>query len=588
MKTRQHFLLASTVAILGASPVLAQHVAPASGNPSCVENNTKHTNLYAKPLAASPQQTAYSHGDPTAEEQYILELVNRARANPKAEGERLANTTDPDVLGAYTFFKIDKELIKSQFEKYPSRPPLAFHPMLIASSRKHSEWMKANNIQSHTGANGSSPFDRMNTEGYKGWTSAGENISAYSRSLWYGHAGLNVDWGEQNQKDLGHRKNIQNFENTVFTEIGVGISRTNGGQNQVGPFVITQNFGKRSEYYITGVVYNDFNSNGICDVGEGLSGVTITPSKGNFYAVTSTSGGYAIPMTGTTGAVTLTATGDAFGSATKNVTVSAENVKVDFTSTGVADIISLISPSDKEVVESDSVHFSWRDGVNVTKYWFELSEKADFSTVLKRDSTITNEEYSFKNLSHGKTYYWRVKAANTNGWGEFSGARSFTVQLQLPARVELVSPENNSAQGPNPILKWRSVENTTSYWIEVSKFDTTFSEVVVRDSNLTTTSYQGQEAVFTKDGGGVFFWRIRAKNDAGWGEFSQVWNFSVIGGSIYENAALHFKLDNAPNPFEKTTNITFTLLKDQNVTLRIYNAAGQQVFTTHLKDAREG
>src|SRR5687768_14910608 len=32
----------------------------------------------------------YSHGDPTADEQMMLEFINRARINPAAEGKRLA------------------------------------------------------------------------------------------------------------------------------------------------------------------------------------------------------------------------------------------------------------------------------------------------------------------------------------------------------------------------------------------------------------------------------------------------------------------------------------------------------------------
>lgn len=36
----------------------------------------------------------YSIGQPTGEEQYHLELINRARANPSAEGARLASSTD--------------------------------------------------------------------------------------------------------------------------------------------------------------------------------------------------------------------------------------------------------------------------------------------------------------------------------------------------------------------------------------------------------------------------------------------------------------------------------------------------------------
>src|SRR6476620_15457 len=46
----------------------------------------------------SAAAVTYSIGDPTPEEQLYVEFINRARANPPAEGLRLAQTTDPDIL----------------------------------------------------------------------------------------------------------------------------------------------------------------------------------------------------------------------------------------------------------------------------------------------------------------------------------------------------------------------------------------------------------------------------------------------------------------------------------------------------------
>lgn len=54
--------------------------------------------------ATAPQ--LYSIGSPTKEEQLYLELINRARANPAAEGIRLAGTTEADVLSSYTYFGV--------------------------------------------------------------------------------------------------------------------------------------------------------------------------------------------------------------------------------------------------------------------------------------------------------------------------------------------------------------------------------------------------------------------------------------------------------------------------------------------------
>ena len=67
------------------------------------------------PLALTAQ-TQYSHGDPTAEEQYMLELINRARANPEEEGVRVMDTEDARVQSAYQFFNIDATATKAAFK----------------------------------------------------------------------------------------------------------------------------------------------------------------------------------------------------------------------------------------------------------------------------------------------------------------------------------------------------------------------------------------------------------------------------------------------------------------------------------------
>ena len=47
---------------------------------------------------------------------------------------------------------------------------------------------------------------------------------------------------------------------------------------------------------LTGVVYDDANGNGQYDPGEGVAGVTVSMDGGAYYAVTSASGGYSLPL----------------------------------------------------------------------------------------------------------------------------------------------------------------------------------------------------------------------------------------------------------------------------------------------------
>jgi hypothetical protein len=233
--------------------------------------------------AAAATAQLYSIGNPTNEEQFYLELINRARANPPAEGVRLATTTDQNVLGAYGSFAVNLILMQSQFALILPAPPLSMNATLTTAARAHSQNMLQNNYQGHNGPDGSLTTRlQAYTSGANGY-SLGENVYAYSKSVFYGHAGFEVDWGGSAatggmQSPPGHRVNIHN---TGFREVGIGV--VNGSNGGVGPQLVTQDFGSVGGLlpFVTGVVYRDLNGNGFYDPGEGLGGVTVTVSNVN-------------------------------------------------------------------------------------------------------------------------------------------------------------------------------------------------------------------------------------------------------------------------------------------------------------------
>jgi hypothetical protein len=181
----------------------------------------------------------YSIGQPTDEEQLYLEFLNRMRANPTAEGQRLATTTDPDVLSAYSSFGVDLTLMQSEFSTNPAVPPLAMNAQLTAAARWHSGDMFTNQYQGHFQTNGGvvmGPGDRIHTNGYN-YSVAGENVYAHAKSVWYGHAGFAVDWGPGPggmQEPAGHRANMFSGQ---FREVGMGV--TDGVNGSVGPQIVT-------------------------------------------------------------------------------------------------------------------------------------------------------------------------------------------------------------------------------------------------------------------------------------------------------------------------------------------------------------
>ncbi|MEO1185575.1 MAG: hypothetical protein AAFX46_13210, partial [Cyanobacteria bacterium J06636_27] len=121
---------------------------------------------------------------------------------------------------------------------------------------------------------------RVNAIGYS-WNAVGENIFAFSESIFHGHAGLAIDWGSTStgiQQPPGHRENMMNNN---FREVGIAVVPEDDPATSVGPLVITQVFGNRaalengSESWLLGSVIRDVDDDNFYSIGEGLDDVTV-------------------------------------------------------------------------------------------------------------------------------------------------------------------------------------------------------------------------------------------------------------------------------------------------------------------------
>ena len=278
-----------------------------------------------------------SAAEPSAVEQYMLQLVNRARANPQAEGQRLLDIARTDKTLAPALVGWDASAFLRAINASAASPPLAINTRLVAAARAHDGAMVAANSQYHTDlsslgrptdASQAAPDGQpvLSTENAR-W-SAAENVFAYSANLPdahgkpladYFHEGFLLDWGNP---EFGHLKNLflpgptgaAAAGTTALNEIGIGILTdarptaaatatpaisTNQGLN-VGPALVTQEFAWRSNHqYLTGAFYADRDADHFYTPGEGLGGVTIvaTSSTGAVYSTTTWgSGGYSLDL----------------------------------------------------------------------------------------------------------------------------------------------------------------------------------------------------------------------------------------------------------------------------------------------------
>ncbi len=280
----------------------------------------------------SSATTLYDFGDPSGEEQANIEMINRARANPPAEGVRLANETDVATVDSYGYFGTDLNLMKSELNAIAASAPLAPNQLLTQSARNHSQWMLTNAVQQHDenpGVAGGDFFERIQAAGFN-YTQVAENIFSYVESVPHAHASFEVDWGWDAggmQDGRGHRVNLHNPN---YREIGAGF--LHGTNGDVGPRLVTQELGLRAEspVFVTGVAYYDINGNNFYDEGEGLPGLTVTGSHSTYHCFTAEGGGWVLPLSRPAGSQTVNWQ-CADLNVTSNFTVAASlaNVKVD-------------------------------------------------------------------------------------------------------------------------------------------------------------------------------------------------------------------------------------------------------------------
>jgi hypothetical protein len=324
--------------------------------------------------------------NPSPMEQEALEHVNRMRMDPQGELSVLFESLTPlvandaEVNRAIQHFGVSSTTLQSQWAQLTAVPPLAWNENLSDAAATHNDLMAQEDMQAHQvwddldedGVKDTNePYledpllDRVRDAGYDGNLFL-ENVYAFAEGMLHGHAGFVIDWGDGPdtvggiQNPPGHRDNIMSGD---VKEIGIAVFDEGvldpNDLTDVGPFLITQEFGRQSGYtpQILGVFWEDGFTNGIYDAGEGYGGATITVKgdNGTFTTTTMSAGGYQLEVPAGTYEVIVS---DQFlGTyAVGDIVVGNDNVKVDFKigPNGDANLPPLVANDDADVPEGGS------------------------------------------------------------------------------------------------------------------------------------------------------------------------------------------------------------------------------------------
>ena len=190
--------------------------------------------------------------------------------------------------------------------------------------------------------------------------------------------------------------------------------------------------------------------------------------------------------------------------------------------------LGLLYPANGSTNISLTPTLDWEDAEYFDNYWIEISKNTDDLSIILIDSTLTSSQFTIPSglLLNNTTYYWKVKAKNARGWGELSQNFNFTTIPDVPVSPILLSPVNGAINVPiKTFLDWNDVPLATSYNLQVST-DSSFTNIVIDDSTLTLS--QDTLAPGLLSNNTVYYWRVRGKNQNGWGNYSLTNYFTTV------------------------------------------------------------
>ena len=182
----------------------------------------------------------------------------------------------------------------------------------------------------------------------------------------------------------------------------------------------------------------------------------------------------------------------------------------------------VLSPINGIAVNDSGLRFTWDKVSEARAYHFQIADNRRFDPLYEENTNLSETSYTVRmGLSDERTYYWRVRVQDSaTNWGEWSEARSVTIDAETPVAPILTSPSHGvTITDSVPSFTWKRIREARAYHFQVAE-NHRFDPVYEEDSNLSDISYSVQKGL---SDGSTYYWRVRIRDSVGkWKSWSEI------------------------------------------------------------------
>lgn len=240
----------------------------------------------------------------------------------------------------------------------------------------------------------------------------------------------------------------------------------------------------------------------------------------------------------------------------------------------------LLSPAANATNIDLSPTFIWTKSL-AGIYALQISKIVDFSSIVYEVTNLTDTTYSLsESLSPNTEYFWRVRAySSLDNPIKWSNQFAFSTFNTPPASPELYYPPNNVVNvSKTPTLEWNTVSNTKFYDVWLSDI-IDFPDTNTWKFEVEAKPHTPKQTISIADtlkNTWYYYWKVRAKNDLGIGQWSDTWAF-ITFNSGGNPGSIADKLDEIKAYPIPAADYVYAEIPFENLTefkLSLYNSAG--------------